>query len=191
MEEYQIFFKIQGEIFSTLIINYNDYKFLQKPTSSFEKDQIRKNDFLQRSKFNIWMITIIDLCKLYGIRKEKYCFHKGLTSLEEYYWSTSWKQKMPRKLLKDLKTELNCDETNKVVKKVKTLRNKLYAHKDPEFDKYFNDFHIRLEEIDTLIDIGKKIIFEINKYYFDSHTFFTVGGLQTAKSFIYRLENNK
>jgi hypothetical protein len=183
--------KIQEEIFSTLIINYGDYKFLQKPDTPTEKETIKKNDFLQRTKFNFWMITIIDLCKLFGSRKEVFCFHKLVTQLEENYWNSSWKHVMPRETIRNLKMAINSKDIQSIIEKVTRLRNKLYAHRDSDFEKHFAGFRITLGEIDILIDLGKRIIFEINKSFFDSHTFFSIAGFQKAKSLVNRIDNDK
>lgn len=191
IEEFKKRLEIQEEIFLTMIINYEDYKFLQKPDTQYEKETINKNDFLQRTKFNFWMISIIDLCKLFGSKKEEYCFHKLITLLEYNYWKSSWKQVMPRKTIRDLKLALNSKEVCNTTEKIVKLRNKLYAHRDGDFEKHFADFRITLGEIDFLLELGKKIIFEINKSFFDSHTFFSVGGFQKAKSLVNRVDNLK
>lgn len=183
--------KIQEEIFFTLIANYDDYKFLQKPDTEIEKETIKRNSFLQRTKFNFWMVIIMDLCKLFSGRKEKFCFHKLITQLEENYWESDWKHSIPREVLKDLKKSLNSDEIHKIIEKIIRLRDKLYAHRDSDLEKHFANFRITLSELDSIMELGKKIIFEINKYFFDSHTFFSIGGLQKAKSLIYRIDNNK
>jgi len=183
--------EIQEEIFFTLMVNYDDYKFLQKPDTLVEIETVKKNNFLQRTKFNFWMIIVIDLCKLFTDRKEKYGFHKLVTIIEQDYWNSSWKRVMPRNVIQDLKHSLNSKETKIIIEKVTRLRDKLYAHRDSDLEKHFKDFRITLIEINFLLDLGKKIIFEINKYFFDSHTFFSVGGLQKAKSLINRIDNNK
>ncbi|MBA7550669.1 hypothetical protein ES705_43192 [subsurface metagenome] len=191
IEDLKIRIKIQEEIFFTLIANYDDDKFLHKPGTEDEKETIKRNNFLQRTKFNFWMVIIMDLCKLFSERKEKYCFHKFITQLEINYWDSAWKHSIPREVLKDLKKSVNSTKINTIIEKITRLRDKLYAHRDSNLEKHFANFRIILSELDTLIELGKKIIFEINKYFFDSHTLFSTGGLQKAKSLVYRIDNNK
>ena len=191
IEDLKIRIKIQEEIFFTLIANYDDYKFLHNPGTEDEKETIKRNNFLQRTKFNFWMVIIMDLCKLFSERKEKYCFHKLITQLEINYWDSAWKHSIPREVLKDLKKSVNSAKINTIIEKITRLRDKLYAHRDSNLEKHFANFRITLSELDTLMELGKKIVFEINKYFFDSHTFFSTGGLQKAKSLVNRIDNNK
>ncbi len=190
LQELQERINIQEEIFFTVIANYADYKFIHNPTTDSERETIRRNSFIGRVKYNFWMIVIIDLCKLFSGRKEKYCFHKLVVQLEENYWKTEWKQSIPRDTLKELKKSLNSSETQTIIEKVTRLRDKLYAHRDSNFEVHFADFRLTLTEIETLIELGKEVIFEINSNFFNSHTFFTVSGHQTAQSLINRIDNN-
>jgi hypothetical protein len=160
------------------IMYFKDTIYLSNPQDSMEKVMVQKYPVFQRVKYSLWVLTVLELCKLFIDRdNDKYNLHKFLNKLLDNYKNIEWKHAMDKSIIHGFKQRLNVD-CKPIIDKIEKLRDKLYAHTDKDIEDLISSLRINYTEIDSLMDLAKKILFTIKSKYFDIHTDFNISGLE-------------
>lgn len=158
------------------LMYYKDLKYLSKPIEPQEQIIVFKYLAFQRIKYSAWVLTVLELCKLFINREtEKYNFHKLLTFLLDSYDRTKWKSAFEKDKILKLKSKLE-NENQTTIRKLEKLRDKFYAHTDKNIAQLVSRLSIDFIEIDILINLAIEIFNEIEINYFDRQTVFETPG---------------
>ncbi len=112
-------------------------------------------------RHSLWRLTIIELAKLYNTKhNERYSISKLLRSLNRgnHFGNIGVKFKSLAKWQESI------DHENNTIRRINDLRDKIYAHTDPNGAIYKN-IEIYFSEITRLFDITISIINDLNATY--------------------------
>jgi hypothetical protein len=143
-----------------------DYTFyLHKPDTKEEADYLAKSKDFHFIRQMLWRMTIIELSKLFSssAKRDKYNLFHLITKLKKngYYGNLS----VSEETLSQWETKLN--DKQELIEKILNLRDKLYAHTDPDKDNYV-DLVIKFTEIKELLLIIEDVIKELYRQVFDA-----------------------
>ncbi|PQJ73608.1 AbiU2 domain-containing protein [Polaribacter butkevichii] len=128
---------------------------------------INNSGFFSFTRYALWRVTIIELHKLTNNNKEtdKYNLHHLIRKLKKggIYQSL----KIDESKISEWETELK--KQNKSIEQVSSLRFKLYAHTDNNYENVINNSELTLKKTEELINVLVKIVFEIYLIVFDTH----------------------
>lgn len=143
--------------------NYSKY-FYQQPRESEEYKLANSDTHIQFIRFSLWRQTIIGLSKLFSDKKtDKFKIRDLISSLKSdgYFGDLS----LPPKLI--IEWEEQIDSHTILISDILTLRDKIYAHTDPNKNDYQN-IMVTFNSIESLIKILSNVIINIHSIVFDS-----------------------
>ncbi|MFM9949409.1 MAG: hypothetical protein ACKV1O_15845 [Saprospiraceae bacterium] len=166
-----------GNIIVDLNISIQNAERLTEDKFEFE-NQLKKHGFFQHHWYQLRFIIIIQLCKLLSNKpNEKRSFNKLFNRLENDKYESSlpellnsnkkgdielYKSKSEIKdHVRDLRNKI--DANVNLIEKIISLRNKVYAHKDPNSEAPL----VKFEELKLLTKISSEIYNELQfKFFF-------------------------
>lgn len=155
----------------TILQSFEFCYYLNYPKTDNSLDEkhlryISNSGFFSFTRYALWRVTIIELHKLSNDNKEtdKYNLHHLLRKLKKggIYQSL----KIGESKISEWKTELK--KQNESIEQVSSLRFKLYAHTDNNYENVINNFELTLKATEELINVLVKIVFEIYLIVFDT-----------------------
>lgn len=139
-----------------LFLNNDDHK----KANLINHEKI-SSDFFRFVEVNFLRITIIELFKLFSSNNnDYYSFYSLITKFSSGQKFN--KINMSNDSLKNIRLLLK--QSTETIKKLKDLRNKVYAHTDQDFKNYIGIMDIK--EINNLISISKTIF---NNFYSETY----------------------
>lgn len=155
--------------------HFNYCKYLNTREDFYEYQMIQKYSILDFARVSFLIVLILDLCKLFNYDKdEKYNLQKILDILINNYSKIDFANPITKVELFDLKKELNSAKTVSISSKLKTLRNKHYAHLDsqkPEIMEIMPTF----DDFEFLWKQAFNIYSKLNFHLYDSSTWINQG----------------
>ncbi len=132
---------------------------------------------IERLYHSISVALILDLCKLFD-KREKYSLVRLKNKMNENYEKSELNDQIIKSDFVDLFNTLDSDEIENLLIKLKTTRDKYYAH----FDRKRTDFgeiQMNSKETSKLISIAESILKTIELNYFEKSVHFnlTIGEL--------------
>lgn len=141
-----------------------DYShYLHNPRTILEKQYLAKQRDLGFIRFILFRNALIELSKLFHDRDSDKCnVHKLLKKFkrDQIYGDLFQNE------VKISEWEDSIIKNGELIKKITTLRDKVYSHSDPNF---YTNFDLEFEEIGRLFEIVKDIITTICDKTFDSY----------------------
>lgn len=144
--------------------------------SSAKHELIFRNKFLMRTRENLWKLSIIELTKIIGSKKEDYQIVKILNFLLNNYKNLDWKTKINKSELIEMQDRISNNEIKKKIEKVIEIRNQHYAHKDAkptnnifDIEFYYEDFEFILETAENIMERLTQSMMNEN-FVFDTYT---------------------
>ena len=155
----------------TILQSFEFCYYLNYPKTDNSLDEkhlkyISNSGFFSFTRYALWRVTIIELHKLSNDNKEtdKYNLHHLLRKLKKGWIYQSLK--IGESKISEWKTELK--KQNESIEQVSSLRFKLYAHTDNNYENVINNFELTLKATEELINVLVKIVFEIYLIVFDT-----------------------
>ena len=133
--------------------------------------------FIERIFHSICVSLILNLCILFDKREgdsdklEKFSFEKLCNKMREGYSTSELSNYQSKSDFDSICKNLNNDRVNFLLHKLKTTRDKYYAHLD-RTRTTFELIQLNSSEIDELISIAETLIKTIELKYFDIHVSF-------------------
>ena len=139
-------------------------KYLYYPNSKIEQDYLTNARDFHFIRFVLWRSSIIELSKLFGDKSvDKFNFNKFLNKLKtDGYFGDLYEDKV-----QITKWETDILAESAVIKKIVTLRDKLYSHTDSNFVPD-STYDLLFVDIEKLIKISEEIIVGIFDQVFDT-----------------------
>jgi len=137
--------------------NFNYCYYLHKPNTKIEAEYLDVDRDLKFIRHSLWRLSIIELAQLFSNRKnDKLNLNKFLSKLvtNGYYSGLAVDQ---NKIWEWQTLIINKDS---LIKKIIALRDKIYAHTDPDNEQY-REIEIYLKEIEELFEIVASVITEL------------------------------
>jgi hypothetical protein len=142
-----------------------DYaRYLYNPRTILEKQYLAKQRDLDFIRFILFRNSLIELSKLFHDRDTDKCnVHKFLKKFKrDQIYGDLFQDEV-----KISEWEDSIIKNGELIKKITTLRDKVYSHSDPNFSANSN-FDLEFEDIERLFEIVKDIITTICEKTFDS-----------------------
>jgi hypothetical protein len=155
------------EIFLNAKENFNYSYYLHRPPTNEEAEYLKNDRDLIFIRHSLWRLSIIELTKLFSdnSRTHKFNLLHFLSKLKaEGYYS-----EIRIDILKIAEWESLIFTEDKLINDVVTLRDKIYAHTDPDKDEY-GKIEIYFNQIESLFELVESIIIEINLVAFNLST---------------------
>ena len=143
--------------------NYCKY-FYQQPRESEEYKMANSDTHIQFIRFSLWRQTIIGLSKLFSDKNtDKFKIRDFINRLKSdgYYGD----QSLPSNLI--IEWEKQIDSHTILISDILVLRDKIYAHTDPNKNEYQN-IMVTFSSIESLMNILSNLIIKIHSIVFDS-----------------------
>ena len=143
-------------IFSRQLI-YDSYNMLM--TNKNEKFTIISRDkFLNRVRDSFRILATIELSKLFGTKNISFSIVCLIKILEENYEQSDWRFMISLDELKQIKFELNSENTQKQIKNLKEIRDQHYAHSDKTPENNIYDITLYYEDYFSIINKSELIL---------------------------------
>lgn len=154
--------KLIWQTLLTCKMNYDVVYYLNTTSSQEELDIIRKSSFFRNTSNSLWKLVGIDIHKLFSeSNQDKTSLKKLINKLKNKEYTG---HNIESHKIDDWEKEIMANRI--AIQKIRVLRNKLYAHTDPNseinFDLYF-------KEVLDLILLCEKILVEIYSTSMDIH----------------------
>ncbi len=162
-KELSIEIEQRAKILAKIVIFYRDAHYLNVPHTNKEKEVANQSFFIQGVRYSFWVITVLELCKLYGGNSDDFTFIKLLNKMSADIKNSDWNLPKNSQMLNDLFIELGAVEIQATIKNIRGLRNQYYAHLDRNPQKTISEFAPNFNEVEKLIDLGKKILKTISQ----------------------------
>lgn len=152
-------------ILTTCIQSFDYCFYLHSPKKEIESKYIENSFFFRFTRHTFWRLTIIELAKLTS--NSRYQHFRIINLLQKlkkggYYGKLGFNQQ------RIIEWEEELSRNKDILKKIETLRNKVYSHTDPNKNEYINS-EITFNEIKRILNIIKGIIIEISKELLNTH----------------------
>lgn len=132
--------------------NFLYSRYLHKPDTKEEVEYLGCSRHFKFLRHSLWRLSIIELHKL--LNKSDRDFYNLFTFIKNLESNNYLGHNVPTEIITDWRNTL-CSKKG-ITKKILLLRNKLYAHTDPNLDKLLVD--ITFEEVQELITVVEKVI---------------------------------
>lgn len=146
------------EIYLCAVENYRFCYYLHYSDSVDERKYLNIDRHLIFIRHSLWRLTVIDICKLYSLRNsDKFDIRKLINSLksEGQYRKLS----IPTSLIQNWEDSINARII--VIENLNKIRDKIYAHTDP--NKFaFSKIEILFSEVKDLLDLAKSFINDLS-----------------------------
>jgi hypothetical protein len=138
--------------------NFNFCYYLHKPDTKIEAEYLMIDRNLKFIRHSLWRLSIIELAKLFSDRKSTHKFNllHFLSKLRPEGHYKSFKIDP----LKILEWERLIYTNENLIKDIITLRDKIYAHTDPNKEEY-NKIEIYFTQIEELFEIVEILLKEV------------------------------
>ncbi len=142
-----------------------DYaRYLFNPRTKLEKQYLDKQQDFDFIRFILFRNSLIELSKLFHFRDTDKCnVHKFLKKFKQ----NQIYEDLFQDEVKISEWEDSILKKNDLIKKITTLRDRVYSHSDPNFSAN-SDFDLAFEDVEKLFEIVKDIITTISEKTFDS-----------------------
>jgi len=156
------------EIFLNAKENFNYSYYLHRPDTTQEAEYLKNDRDLIFIRHSLWRLSIIELTKLFSDnpRTHKFNLLHFLSKLKP----TGYYSDVKIDTMKIAEWETLIFTEDKLINDIVTLRDKIYAHTDPDKDEY-RKIEIYFTQIETLFALVGSIITEVNLLAFDMSTF--------------------
>lgn len=144
-----------------------DFVYLYKIRNEFPNTYNNFHFFIDRMRFAVTVNLILSLSKLYD-RKEKYSFDKLFNKMQVGYKKTELNTLFPEEHFLELIQSFRNTNTASTLTRIKTLRDKFYAHLDRSRPNPV-EININSEEINELVNKSEVILQTLNSKYFNTH----------------------
>lgn len=169
------------------IIFYRCCKYLNKPKTEAEKELADSNLFIRKARYAYWVLSVLELNKLYGKQHDDYTFKKLVEKLLLDYQKVPWSNRLSLELIYNWRDKLNDQKIIETIKKLHALRDNYYAHSDKNPKDDIQVLTPEYDQIESLIELGKDIIFEIKSNVFGVHQLLEVRGTENANNILNQL----
>ena len=154
---------------------YKDSMYLSNPKSDKESAMISKNKVLNEIRFSLWVLTVLELCKLFD-DNDKQCFNlfKFIRKINNDKNKLIFKDKLTSTTIEDWEDKLQSKQTFDTIGKLKNLRDKYYAHSDRKPELLPEELTPDIKSIEELLRIGQEIIYDFQGNLFDTDQDFEI-----------------
>jgi len=163
--EYEV--RERSDILYKAISFGKDSIYLKNPATEREKNISKeysmKLGFINKTMYSFWVISVLEMYKLYGGRSDKFKMKTLLDKLLSNYQNSEWSETLKEEEILEWKGKLTSEEYDNIAEKVRTLRNKFYGHKDKDFTENIWDVGPTIDEYEKLMDFTKEIIISIQQ----------------------------
>jgi AbiU2 len=146
-----------AEIFLTAKENFNYCYYLHNPSTPEESEYLKVDRNLNFIRHSLWRMSVIELVKLYSSKEnDKFNLQKILNRLSpggdyaelgiDYFDIVRWESRLLGKEI--------------AISNIVTLRDKIYAHTDPNKNDY-KQLEVYFYDIEELLEIAATIIKDI------------------------------
>lgn len=187
LDELNIEIKSRVNILAKAIIFYDNGKYLNSPETKEEKEFANNSFFIRRTRYSYWVLTVLELCKLFGKKGDHFTINKLLNKLLASHKTTPWRDKLSEEQIHNWQLKLGDQRTICNIDKLHGLRDQYYAHSDKEPEREIRELTPEYKEIEYLIDLSKEIIKEIQYKVFDIHQVFENIENQKANNILFNL----
>lgn len=143
-------------------INFESTKYLNSPHTEDEFNFVRGSLYFKNIAGSLWRICVIDLHKVISIsRNDSFSLKKLINKLKDGHYHG---HNIPMSAI--IQWELAIEENDVTIKKLLTLRNKLFAHTDVEF---VDERDVTFSEVSEIYAMIETIISDVYFCAFDSH----------------------
>ncbi|MFZ2283557.1 MAG: hypothetical protein WAV86_06750 [Lutibacter sp.] len=184
LQDLNIWLKDLFNIIVDLNISLNNAKYLIKEKGSESVENIKGLGFFNHHTYQLKFIVIIQLCKIFDNRaNQKRNIHKLFNKLRNEGYDEKFKSLLQKnsdseiglKSKTDIIKTINYLEQEikneaKIIEKIVTLRDNLYAHYDPNNDS--KDAH--WNELELIINLSSKCYNELNGKLYNCDTRFEI-----------------
>lgn len=147
---------------------HQDTLYLSNAKSDKELSLISKNRILHQIRYSFWVLTVLELCKLYDDNDTQcYNFFKFIRKVKQDKNKLFLKNRLPAELIDNWEKKLYDADTTAIVKRLKDLRDTYYAHSDRNPRLSPEELTPNIDSIEKLLLIGQEIIFDFKGYVFD------------------------
>ncbi|MFW9989163.1 MAG: hypothetical protein ACFFC3_10940 [Candidatus Odinarchaeota archaeon] len=149
-----------------------EYYYCLKLISKYEKTDFTDSRFLVFIIYSSWYILIIELCKAfqYDNKSQHYNVYGLINKMLNNYKSLDFKSSITLNEIKSFYTDFNAEKITEIRDRLTTLRDKFYAHSDRQ--KLLQEVNVKLTEIEALLNLLKKFIYEIKQKVFSAEVIF-------------------
>lgn len=153
------------EIYLNAKENFNYCYYLHKPNTKAEAEYLNVDRNLKFIRHSLWRLSIIELAKLFSDRKstDKFNLLFFLSKLK----SDGHYKHFNIDPLKIAEWESLVFTNDNLIKDVITVRDKIYAHTDPDKDEY-KKIEIYFKQIEDLFEIVEIVLKEVYLVAFSS-----------------------
>lgn len=174
-------------------VQFKYCKYLNTREKFYECHMIKKYAILDYARVSFIIVLILDLCKLFNYdTKENYNLKKILDITINQYSHLHFAHPISKEELLHLSEDLNSLRIMDIATKLKTLRNKHYAHLDsnrPEIMKIMPTF----DEFEFLLGKAFSLYSKLNFHLYDTSVLIVHGNADNGDDILtqlIKLENN-
>ncbi|NOU47518.1 MAG: hypothetical protein HOO86_10705 [Bacteroidales bacterium] len=147
-----------------------DYSYyIHKPETSEEADYLKNSQDFEFIRHILWRMAIIEIAKLFcnSAKRDRYNLRHFISKLKKA--GQFGDSGINVTTIEKWEAQFSLNEV--LINDVITIRDKVYAHTDPNKEEY-TKIEISFKKIDDLINIAEDVIREIFKTVFDSEVDF-------------------
>ena len=164
-----------------------DSKYLNNPSSDKEKNVADKSRFIRKVKYSFWVMSVLELCKIYGKSNDHYSVEKLINKLLSNCSNSEWNQAVTREDISRMYEKYNRQEVQVIIEKLRGLRDQYYAHLDKKPKKTIFDYTPNYSEVEILLKLHECILKEISLKVFNSDIQFNNPSLGSADGILNNL----
>lgn len=176
-------------ILSKIIQLYHDSNYMIRPGEQGAFLVVNRNKFLSRVRVSLWILAVIELSKLCQ-KQESFSIPKLLNKMFNDFTNAEWNNKISKEEICNLQKEFETPIIEEKIKNLKTVRDKLYAHLDPEYSN-LNDYDglFFSEDLELLLEVSTKSLKTIYSKVLDTEILIEPYDKLGVKSTIKMLQN--
>jgi len=177
----------ESELEDILNIHFNakyyfkDIEYINKPDTVAEAVIANSTFYITRLVNAFWRLGIIEISKLF--QKSKNQHYNLIDYLEELianYEEYVWIHNLPKEKLCEWLDSISGKEIKIIRDKIKIQRDNYFAHTDKNPTVRLWNVKLAIKEINSLLEITEKIIFELKLNCLHVHSDLEVGGMGKA-----------
>ncbi|WP_340076016.1 hypothetical protein [Leptobacterium sp. I13] len=150
--------------------------------------------FIRFIKHSSWYILVIELCKIFEHKNDTqhYNVYRFLNLLKNNYKGLEFNDVLSKSDIDEYCESFNAENIIKIREKIKTLRNKFYAHTDRYKENFIDEIDVTLSELELLFSTLRNFIIEIRQKVLNSHSSFETDIFIDLQNILVNIhENNK
>lgn len=164
-----------------------DSKYLNAPASDKEKNVADKSSFIRKVRYAYWVLSVLELCKIYGKSNDHYSMEKLINKLWNNYSSSDWNTLLSKEDIVRIRENYNRQEIQTIIKKLRGLRDEYYAHLDRNPKKTISDYTPNYIEVETLLKLHESFLKEISLKVFKTEIQFKNPSFGSADGILHNL----